>query len=142
MKRIGRHLGCSHHTVKRYVAAGGAVAFKTPERAKKLDGHEDWLRERFQRHRGNADVVRALDNLGGHVPIDPHSAKRDAAIAAVIDEATLAMIAPAIAVGTRVGDMQLASAVATAQQTGKQCLPGAAHRGSSGFCHWRCPRSG
>jgi len=58
VKRIARHLGCSHHTVKHYVAAGGAVAFKTPERTKKLDGHETWLRERFLRHRGNADVVR------------------------------------------------------------------------------------
>ena len=58
VKRIARHLGCSHHTVKHYVATSGAVAFKTPERAKKLDGHETWLRERFLRHHGNADVVR------------------------------------------------------------------------------------
>jgi transposase len=36
----------------------GVVAFKTPERAKALDGHDDWLRERIVRHRGNADVVR------------------------------------------------------------------------------------
>ena len=58
IKRIARELGCSHHTVKHYVAAGGSVPFKAPQRAKKLDGHEDWLRERFLRHRGNADVVR------------------------------------------------------------------------------------
>jgi transposase len=58
MKRIGRALGCSHHTVKHYVAAGGAVPFRSPKRAKLLDGLEDWLRERFIRHRGNADVVR------------------------------------------------------------------------------------
>src|SRR5690606_39496234 len=51
-------LGCSHHTVKHYVAAGGAVLFKAPQRPKLLDGQEDWLRERFLRHRGNADVVR------------------------------------------------------------------------------------
>lgn len=57
-KRIGRHLGCSHHTVKRYLEAGGAVAFRPPARVRALDGHEDWLRERFLRHRGNADVVR------------------------------------------------------------------------------------
>lgn len=31
---------------------------RRPERAKLLDGHEDWLRARFIRHRGNADVVR------------------------------------------------------------------------------------
>jgi len=57
-KRIARHLGCSHHTVKTYLDAGGVVAFKTPDRPSALDGHEDWLRERFVRHRGNADVVR------------------------------------------------------------------------------------
>lgn len=57
-KRIAAQLGCSHHTVKTYLEAGGTKAFKTPARAKALDGHEDWLRERFLRHRGNADVVR------------------------------------------------------------------------------------
>jgi transposase len=44
--------------VKGYVAAGGVKPFKAPQRPRKLDGHEDWLRERFIRHRGNADVVR------------------------------------------------------------------------------------
>lgn len=58
IKRIARELGCSHHTVKHYVAAGGVVPFKARMRAKTLDGQEDWLRERFLRHRGNADVVR------------------------------------------------------------------------------------
>src|SRR6516164_4072923 len=58
VKRIARRLGCSHHTVKGYVAAGGAKPFRSPRRAKRLEGHEEWLRERFLRHRGNADVVR------------------------------------------------------------------------------------
>ena len=58
LKRIARQLGCSHHTVKDYVAAGGVKPFKSPERPKRLDGLEDWLRERLIRHRGNADVVR------------------------------------------------------------------------------------
>jgi transposase len=58
IKRIARELGCSHHTVKHYVASGGAVPFRAPRRPKLLEGHEDWLRERFLRHRGNADVVR------------------------------------------------------------------------------------
>ena len=57
-KRIARELGCSHHTVKGYLAAGGVRPFKSPQRPKLLEGHEDWLRERFMRHRGNADVVR------------------------------------------------------------------------------------
>jgi transposase len=58
MKRIAAHLGCSHHTVKAYVKAGGVKPFGPPGRPKKLDGLDDWLRERFIRHRGNADVVR------------------------------------------------------------------------------------
>jgi transposase len=58
MKRIARELGCSHHTVKHYVLAGGVVPFMGTKRRRLLDGHEDWLRERFIRHRGNADVVR------------------------------------------------------------------------------------
>jgi len=58
VKRIARQLGCSHHTVKAYVAAGGVKPFKSADRTKRLDGLEDWVRERFIRHRGNADVVR------------------------------------------------------------------------------------
>ena len=57
IKRIARELGCSHHTVKHDVAAGGVKPFKSPQRPL-LDGHEVWLRERFIRHRGTADVVR------------------------------------------------------------------------------------
>jgi transposase len=57
-KRIARELGVSRGTVKRYLDAGGWQPFKRPERRKRLDGLEDWLRERFRRHRGNADVVR------------------------------------------------------------------------------------
>ena len=36
VKRIAASLGCSHHTVKNYVAAGGVVPFKRPQRAKML----------------------------------------------------------------------------------------------------------
>jgi transposase len=57
-KRIGRMLGCSHHTVRRYLQCGGAVAYRRPARTRRLDGLEEWLRERFRRHRGNADVIR------------------------------------------------------------------------------------
>ena len=31
VKRIARQLGCSHHTVKDYVAAGGVKPFKSPD---------------------------------------------------------------------------------------------------------------
>ena len=34
------------------------MPFKAVQRANKLDALEDWLRERFNRHSGNADVVR------------------------------------------------------------------------------------
>jgi hypothetical protein len=39
-KRIAREFGCSHHTVRRYVEAGGFVAYRRPQRPRKLDGLE------------------------------------------------------------------------------------------------------
>jgi transposase len=57
-RRIARELGISRGTVKRYVEAGGWQPFNQPARRKLLDDLDDWLRERFRRHRGNADVVR------------------------------------------------------------------------------------
>src|SRR5947199_7579949 len=57
-RRIARELGVSRNTVKRYIEAGGWSVYRTPARRKVLDGQESWLRERFERHRGNADVVR------------------------------------------------------------------------------------
>ena len=58
VRRIAAALGCSHMTVRRYLGGGGWTAYRTPRRRKALDGLEDWLAERFRRHRGNADVVR------------------------------------------------------------------------------------
>jgi transposase len=57
-RRIARELAVSRNTVKRYVEAGGWCGYKRPRRAKCLDDHAGWLKERFERHRGNADVVR------------------------------------------------------------------------------------
>lgn len=57
-RRIGRELGVSRNTVKGYIEAGGWRPYRQPARGKKLDGHERWLRERFLRHCGNADVIR------------------------------------------------------------------------------------
>ena len=57
-KRIAAELGISRNTVRRYIESGGWAAYRKPRRAKVLDGREDWLAERFLRHRGNADVVR------------------------------------------------------------------------------------
>src|SRR3954451_18462666 len=68
LKRIARQLGCSHHTVKAYVAANGVKPFKSPERATLLDGLEGWLRERFIRHRGNAGSQDAGRAFGAGAP--------------------------------------------------------------------------
>jgi transposase len=57
-KRIARELGISRNTAKDYIAAGGWTPYRKPQRKKALDGHEEWLRERLRRHRGNADVIR------------------------------------------------------------------------------------
>ncbi len=57
-KRIAAELGVSRTTVRRYLQAGGWRPFKNPKREKLLGEHGDWLKERFRRHRGNADVVR------------------------------------------------------------------------------------
>ena len=57
-RRIAAELGCSRTTVKRYLEAGGWVAYRPPRRGRRLDGLESWLAERFRQHRGNADVVR------------------------------------------------------------------------------------
>jgi transposase len=58
IKRIGRELGCSHMTVRHYVAQGGWVPYRGAGRPRALAGLEDWVAERFRRHAGNADVLR------------------------------------------------------------------------------------
>lgn len=57
-KRLAREFGCSRNTVRRYLREGGPVPFRKPARRSVFDGLEEWLRERFFRHGGNADVVR------------------------------------------------------------------------------------
>ena len=57
-KRIAEEFGCSRNTVKRYIARAGWVPYGSPRRAATLHGLEDSLKERFFRHRGNAEVVR------------------------------------------------------------------------------------
>jgi transposase len=57
-KRLSKEFGCSRNTVRRYLRAGGPVSYRQPERRTAFDGLEDWLRERFFRHGGNADVIR------------------------------------------------------------------------------------
>lgn len=57
-RRIARELGVSRNTVKSYIEAGGWSPYRQPRRRKKLTGWEEWLKERFARHGGNADVIR------------------------------------------------------------------------------------
>ena len=57
-KRLSKEFGCARNTVRRYLRAGGLAPFRKPERKTAFDGLEDWLRERFFRHGGNADVIR------------------------------------------------------------------------------------
>ena len=57
-KRLSKEFGCARNTVRRYLRAGGVVPFAKPERKSAFDGLDDWLRERFFRHGGNADVIR------------------------------------------------------------------------------------
>jgi transposase len=58
-RRIAREFGCSRTTAQRYIDPGGWQGFKSLRfGVSKLAGHEEWLRERFFRHRGNADAVR------------------------------------------------------------------------------------
>lgn len=58
VRRIAREFGCSHMTVRRYLAVGGWSGYRRRKRSKQLDGLEGWITERFRRHAGNADVVR------------------------------------------------------------------------------------
>jgi transposase len=57
-KRLAKEFGCARNTVRRYLREGGPVAFRKPVRRTAFDGLDEWLRERFFRHGGNADVVR------------------------------------------------------------------------------------
>ena len=53
--RIAAVLGCSRATVVRYLRQEG---WRPMAKARRLEGLETWLEERFLRHGGNADVVR------------------------------------------------------------------------------------
>lgn len=57
-KAIAREYGVSRNTVKRYIAAGGWIEYRSSGRAGELDEHSEWLKEQYLKHRGNAEVVR------------------------------------------------------------------------------------
>ena len=59
IKRIARELSISRNTVHRYARDGAKAGyFLRNARKKLLSGEEEWLREKFFQHDGNADVVR------------------------------------------------------------------------------------
>jgi DNA invertase Pin-like site-specific DNA recombinase len=43
VRRIAGELGCSHMTVRRYLAEGGWVAYRGGGRPRKLSGLEEWV---------------------------------------------------------------------------------------------------
>jgi transposase len=57
-RKIAEVLSLSRNTVRKYLRQGEWKPFVSTPRAGKLVGLPDWLRERFHRHNGNADVVR------------------------------------------------------------------------------------
>lgn len=57
-KRIAAELGCSRNTVRKYLREGDWKPYQSPVRTSLLDGHAQWVEQRFRQHRGNCDVVR------------------------------------------------------------------------------------
>lgn len=70
-KRIGRELGVSSRTVKRYLLQKSWQPYKSRKSQKKLAGLEDWLEATFYLHRGNATVVHQelIKQHGIHVHV-------------------------------------------------------------------------
>ena len=58
-KRIARELSLSRNTVRKYGRDGAkAMYHQRNPRKEILSGKEEWLKEKFFQHNGNADVVR------------------------------------------------------------------------------------
>jgi hypothetical protein len=57
-RKLSAEFGCARNTVRRYVREGGPVPYRKIRRGSVFDGLDDWLRERFFRQGGNADVIR------------------------------------------------------------------------------------
>ena len=58
IRKIARELRVSKNTVKKYIRNGGWKPYRKPNKKSILDGLNEWLKETFFKHRGNADVVR------------------------------------------------------------------------------------
>jgi hypothetical protein len=57
-RRIAAEVGISRNTLDRYLSLGEWQPYNSANRSGQLDEHMDWLRERFEQHHGNAEVVR------------------------------------------------------------------------------------
>ena len=73
--------------------------------------------------RFDAQRLNALDDFGGDRGIDAKTAEGDAALRPVVEEGALAVIARDVALRSAVSDMQLAPAMAAAEQAGEQGFP-------------------
>ena len=59
IRHIAREMSVSRNTIRKYLRNGGVVEYHSPEPRKGvLNGKEEWLREKFFQHDGNADVIR------------------------------------------------------------------------------------
>src|SRR3954465_12287699 len=66
-----------------------------------------------------AERLQTLDHFGADSAINPQAAERDAPVPAMVEGAATAVIAPGAALRAAVGDMELAAAVAAAQEAGE-----------------------
>jgi hypothetical protein len=73
----------------------------------------------------NTKRLEQPQNFGADGLINAQAAKGDAAIAAMVQQSALAVIATSFARRAAVGDVQLAAAVSTPQQTSQQRLASA-----------------
>ena len=70
--------------------------------------------------RFDAERLNALHDLGGDCGVDAKTAEANAALGPVVDGSASAVIARDIALRSAVGDMQLPTAMAAAEQAGEQ----------------------
>src|SRR6202795_4836247 len=71
-----------------------------------------------RQRRLDAQRLNTLDHLRGNRAVDTKTAEGDAALHAVVDQGSSAVIARDVTLGPAVGDVQLASAVAATEQPG------------------------
>src|SRR5271169_1326676 len=79
-------------------------------------------RPQSRQRRLDAQRLNTLDHLRGNRTVDTKTAEGDAALHAVVDQGSSAVIARDVTFGPAVGDVQLASAVAATEQPGQQSL--------------------